>query len=116
MKLPRLAIEIMNNADRLTKELRHVRVILKTFDMVGVGALLSGIEVCPGEVANASAARALNLIDDAKVAHSTIMVADLARLMQDIVVLTRRPHRACNNFLEVGQESVEICASPACVR
>ena len=100
----------------ITKESRHVQEILKTFDMVGVEALLSDIEVCPGKFANASAARALNLIDDAKVEHNTIMVADLARRMQDIVVLTCRPHRACNNFLEFGQESVEICASPACVR
>ena len=108
MKLPRLAVEIMNNGDRLTKELRHVWEILMTFDVVGVEALLSDIEVCPGEFANASAARALNLIDDAKVEHNTIMVADLARRMQDIVVLTCRPHRACNNFLELGQDPVEI--------
>ena len=59
-----------------------------TFDVVGVEALLSDIEVCPGEFANASAARALNLIDNAKVEHNTIVVADLARRMQDIVVLT----------------------------
>ena len=54
-------------ADRLTKELRHVREILKTVDLGDVEALLSDIEVCPGEFANASAARPLNLIDNAKV-------------------------------------------------